>query len=237
MYALLDNPIWHALSSEQLEFSEGDVLARRFLPAIGPLAGLLEQSLSAYDSLKRLCKPDEQMVLFLPEPPALPADWHLDVGGMLTQMVLEVDIETMIKPESQSTWNGTAKISALTQADVPDMLELTHLTKPGPFRERTHELGLYMGVHDQNQLAAMAGERLNLPGFVEVSAVCTHPQFQGKGYAQALISSVCQQILAQNKMPFLHTRPDNDRAIQVYEKLGFRTRRMLYLAVVRHSAS
>ena len=238
MYELLDNPIWNALSKEQSGFSVGDEFARRFLPSIGPLSGLSEQSVAAYASLKQLCKSDEQLVLFLPEPPSIPADWHLDVDGRLVQMVLEQEADRGLEqgdgPQAEKT--GFEKISRLTQADVPEMLELTHMTKPGPFREQTHELGAYLGIRIQGQLVAMAGERLKPSGLVEVSAVCTHPQFQGQGYAQALISAVCQQIKAQHKTPFLHVWSENARAIQVYEKLGFRIRRKLYLAVVSHSA-
>jgi ribosomal protein S18 acetylase RimI-like enzyme len=226
---VLDNPIWHALTSDQSELAEGDAWARRFPASIGPLAGLAEQSAQAYKSLARLAKPDEQLVLFLPEPALPPADWTLDVDGLLTQMVFEAnDI-------SSDEHSGQCElIETMTNADIPAMLDLTRLTKPGPFRQRTHELGLYLGLHLENRLAAMAGERLKPSGFTEVSAVCTHPDFQGRGAAQALILSVVRHIRQLGRTPFLHSRPDNTPAIRVYEKLGFRTRRMMHLAVLRY---
>jgi predicted GNAT family acetyltransferase len=113
------------------------------------------------------------------------------------------------------------------------MIELTTLTKPGPFGPRTHELGTYLGIRREGKLVAMAGERLKVPGYTEVSAVCTHPEYLGNGYAQALMSAVMRGIRERGETPFLHVRGDNDRAIKVYEKLGFRTRKQGHFAVIR----
>jgi len=219
----LDHPIWNALTSEQSTLAEGDALARRFPAAIGPLAAMAEQSPAGYESLRRLAKPEEQLVFFLPEPATVPPGWTLDADGLLTQMVLDNETEP----------DHAFPIRELVEADIPEMLALTRLTKPGPFRQETNTLGLYLGIEVDGRLVAMAGERLKLPGYTEISAVCTHPDFQGRGYAQALILAVAQQIRQAGKIPFLHSRPDNTAAIRVYEKLGFRTRRMVNLAVVR----
>ncbi len=113
------------------------------------------------------------------------------------------------------------------------MVELTALTKPGPFGPRTHELGHYVGIRDGGKLVAMAGERLKVPGYTEVSAVCTHPDHLGKGYAAALISEVMRAIRERGETPFLHVRAHNRRAIAVYERLGFRIRWQGHVAVLR----
>lgn len=220
----LDNPIWQALTTDNANLAEGGALARRFPAAIGPLAGMADQSPAAYRELFSLCKPGEQLVFFLPEAVVVPDGWTLDVAGRLTQMVYEGE-------PIESDANG---IDILGEADIPDMLALTHLTQPGPFRQRTNELGLYVGIHQEQRLGAMAGERLNLTDYTEISAVCTHPDFQGRGYAATLIRRVIRHIQEQGKTPFLHTRPDNVGAIRVYERLGFRTRQLLHLAVVKH---
>jgi predicted GNAT family acetyltransferase len=104
------------------------------------------------------------------------------------------------------------------------MIELTDLTKPGPFGARTHELGDFYGIRIGGKLAAMAGERMKVDGHTEVSAVCTHPDHLGKGYAAALMRAVMRGIRARGETPFLHSRADNTRAIGLYEKLGFRQR-------------
>ena len=113
------------------------------------------------------------------------------------------------------------------------MLELTALTKPGPFGTRTHELGAYLGIRASGRLVAMAGERLKVPGFTEISAVCTHPEHTGKSYARVLMSKIIERIRARGETPFLHVRQDNTRAIAVYESLGFQTRKLLHFAVLR----
>ena len=110
-----------------------------------------------------------------------------------------------------------------------------HADAPRPVRGRTHELGTYLGIKADGALVAMGGERMRLPGFTEISAVCTHPDHRGRGYSQALVAELGRGIFERAETPFLHVKPDNVDAIHVYEKLGFRTRRHLYLAVLRNA--
>ena len=113
------------------------------------------------------------------------------------------------------------------------MMELTALTKPGPFNRRTHELGTYLGIRREGKLVAMAGERLKIPGHTEVSAVCTHPEHTGHGYARILMMEIMRRICSRGETPFLHVREDNVRAIELYQRLGFRQRVLLHFAVLR----
>jgi len=113
------------------------------------------------------------------------------------------------------------------------MLTLTRLTQPGPFGTRTRELGTYFGIRRSGSLVAMAGERLHVSGYREVSAVCTHPQHRGHGYAAALMQAVMAGMRARKEIPFLHVRADNDQAVGLYERLGFRRRLLLHLVVLR----
>jgi predicted GNAT family acetyltransferase len=119
---------------------------------------------------------------------------------------------------------GQPEFVRLTQADVPEMLALTELTKPGPFGTRTHEMGDYFGIRSAGALAAMAGERLRMPDYTEISAVCTRPDYLGKCYASALLEMLVERICSRAEVPFLHVRSTNVRAIQVYERLKFRKR-------------
>jgi predicted GNAT family acetyltransferase len=134
-----------------------------------------------------------------------------------------------------STPTVRADIVELGVADSPEMVELAALTKPGPFGTRTHELGFYVGIRDSGKLVAMAGERLKVPGYTEVSAVCTHPDHIGKGYAQVLMTEVMRRIRERGEKAFLHVRTDNTRAVKIYERLGYRTRVELHYAIVRNS--
>jgi GNAT superfamily N-acetyltransferase len=225
---LLDNPIWNALSTEQRGLALGAGLARRFPAEIGPLSGLAEQSASAYEALRELAGPGGVAALFLELPPETREGWSMVRGGLMSQMIWSGgngSRETALKAEERPR--------PLTREDVPAMLELAALTEPGPFGKRTWELGEFFGIFVDGRLMAMAGQRLHLPGFAEVSAVCTHPDARGRGYARALMSEAIAIILRRGETPFLHVFADNHQAIRVYERLGFACRRNLYLAVLK----
>jgi hypothetical protein len=128
------------------------------------------------------------------------------------------------------------ELRRLTAADAPAMVELAHLTEPGPFQLRTLELGTFFGVLQAGRLLAMAGKRIHVPGAIEVSGVCTHPDARGRGYARHLMSRVMEEIVQAGRMAFLHTLASNDAAIQIYESLGFVRRRSLELAAIRRDA-
>ena len=113
------------------------------------------------------------------------------------------------------------------------MMELAKLTEPGPFRERTIELGKFHGIFAGERLLAMAGQRMRVPGFVEVSAVCTHPDARGRGYAGVVMCEVIRDIADEGRTPFLHAFDDNP-AVRLYQRLGFTHRRIFHLAVIKN---
>jgi predicted GNAT family acetyltransferase len=222
----LDNVIWHALTTRQAQFSEGSALARRFVREVSPLSGFEEPSAQNYAALAELVGDGATTAVFLDQPFAQRPGWEFVVGAPLLQMVCH-------KPASVAS-NGHALLE-LGSSESPEMLELTALTKPGPFGTRTHELGTYIGIRDGERLVAMAGERLKVPGFTEISAVCTHPEHTGKSYARLLMSDIIDRIRGRGETPFLHVRQDNTRAIAVYELLGFEARKLLHFAVLRRT--
>ncbi|QTC87768.1 GNAT family N-acetyltransferase [Brevundimonas pondensis] len=123
-------------------------------------------------------------------------------------------------------------IEELGEADAPAMLALATLTRPGPFRSRTRELGPFVGIKQDGELVAMAGRRLRVDGFTELSGVCTHPDYRGKGYAAALSRVVVSEILATGEAAFLHAFADHETTIAFYRGLGFQTRaRMIYTSL------
>jgi GNAT superfamily N-acetyltransferase len=223
----LDNIIWKALTTRQDKFAESNGEARRFVPEVSPLAGLREPSVAGYESLAGLVGSQGTIGLFLDEPYQPHAGWSLVAGAPMPEMVYErADF-----PFSRSS--SDPEIVELSDVDSPDMLELTALTKPGPFGKRTHELGTYLGIRREGKLVAMAGERLKVPGYTEVSAVCTHPEHTGQGYARILMIEVMSRIRSRGETPCLHVREDNVRAIELYERLGFRQRVLMHFAVLR----
>jgi predicted GNAT family acetyltransferase len=220
---VLDHPIWNALNSVHASLAEGDGVARRYRVDIGPLAGMRDQSPEAYRALGALLGPTDVAVLFLAHRPSAPDGWRLVGGGLMSQMVCEVP--------PRATCEGVG-ITVLGSDDVPEVRALAELTEPGPFRERTIEFGGYVGIRERGRLVAMAGQRLALNGFTEVSAVCTHPDYRGRGYAGALVATVARGIFARGDVPFLGVRQDNLGAMRVYERLGFVTRRTLQIAAL-----
>jgi ribosomal protein S18 acetylase RimI-like enzyme len=227
-YHLLDNPIWNALRTEHSSLAISNHMARRYPAAIGPLSGFTQQSPENYQALGELAGPGGVVVLFCTEAPAPPPGWTLVMGGLLTQMVCENPL-----PAPVNLARGE-EFRPLTPAEVPEMVALADLTKPGPFRERTIELGAFFGIFESGRLVAMAGERMHLPQHVEVSAVCTHPDARGRGYARMLIATVMEEIRARGKTPFLHSFAHNESAVRVYESLGFRQRRTFELGVLKN---
>jgi ribosomal protein S18 acetylase RimI-like enzyme len=219
----LDLVIWNALTGPQAGLAEVAGSARRFPPAVTALGALARPDEQGFASLSRLQKPGETTALFLEEQPALPSGWKMVHTISLAQMVHEGT--SAVAPK-----NGFVNLGP---GDAAEMLALAQLTQPGPFGMRTGELGDFIGVRDASgKLVAMTGVRLHVPGFTEISAVCTHPDHLGKGYAGSLMLEMMSRIRRRGETPMLHVRSNNARAIQLYERLGFKQRRVFQLCVV-----
>ena len=224
---MLDNPVWSALSTTHASFAEGDDLAKRYPVDVAPFGATRNQSPESYRSLGRLLGDEGTAAMPLATMPVLPTGWTV---------VRKID-------SAQMVWNTQApppvdhRFEELNVAQVNEMLALVELTKPGPFSKRTPELGSYLGIREAGKLVAMAGERLKPYGHTEISAVCTHPDYRGRGYASSLVSVLIQRITRRNEIPFLHVRMENAGAIRVYEKLGLKTRRIINIAVVKNEQS
>ena len=222
----LDNPIYSALSSRQAHFAHVNGPARRFIPEISSLAGFEEPTRDGYAALAGLVPVGQVVGIMRDDPPQEMAGWSVLHDIPLLQMVFD--------PEKTKTVDALKdEFIELTDADSPEMMALTEITKPGPFGKRTHDFGGYIGIRRDRKLAAMAGFRMRVPGFTEISAVCTHPDHIGNGYARTLMSVLLAQIFAAKETPFLHVRTDNTRAIQIYERMGFHTRYSGHYIVTR----
>jgi len=221
----LDRPVWHTLTTRHAALASGDARAWRIDAGVGPFAapaGADEDSLSA---LAALLPAGEELWLVEREALPLPRSLRLRQEASLDQMVAEA--VALPAPAFE--------IRPLGEADAPEMLALATLTRPGPFRMRTHALGTFVGVRDGGRLVAMAGERMKVPGFTEVSGVCTHPDYRGRGYAAQLMRAVASRIIAQGDAAFLHVYPDNGGAIALYQALGFRRRSGMHLQIVERA--
>jgi ribosomal protein S18 acetylase RimI-like enzyme len=228
---LLDNPIWNALTTEHHHLALGTGNARRYPPEIGPLSGVVDHSAESYEDLRALAGHNGAVVLFHQEPQPTPPGWTLVREALMDQMICLDPIEAQ-----SGSLQADAELRPLTQSNAPAMVELAKLTEPGPFALRTMELGAFFGIFHGERLVAMAGQRTRVPGFVEVSAVCTHPDARGRGYARILITAVNEEIRQAGRIPYLHSLAANTSAIAVYRSLGFTLRRNLYLQVLRNEA-
>lgn len=212
----LDNPVWHALTGPHHTHALGRGLARHYPRDIAPFSAIAEPSEQAYADLAADLPAHVEARLFRPFVEPLPGGWEeLDRFPML-QMVA-----------SGSSHSNDSTASLLSMADSVAMMDLAAAAKPGPFGPRTPLLGRYLGIWQGDRLVAMAGERLRVPGHVELSAICVHPEARGKGYAAALTTRLMRLAFEGGEVPFLHVRPDNVGAIALYRRLGFETRREL----------
>jgi ribosomal protein S18 acetylase RimI-like enzyme len=229
-----DNPIWAALTTRHARFALGSERLKRYPREIGPFIAVSDANARVDAELRELVAPGES-VDFVARRPPLPPDWSVQGPECVLQMMCEQAIAadgSVIQPPSQPVppW------VRLTDADRAAMLELTALVYPLYFRERTQELGPYVGIWQDGMLAAMAGERMAMDDHVEISAVCTHPRFLGRGYAAALIGVLVNDIRARGLNPFLHVSDQNTRAIALYERLGFVTHARLEMWMVTRPA-
>jgi predicted GNAT family acetyltransferase len=219
----LDYPIWTALTTTQQALAEGDARARRYPTEITPFAALADTSAESFAALGALMSPQDIAVLFTPDAVKPPAEFKVvlaDTGEQMTGTPIETPA------------NGV-DIVTLGVDDVAAMIELTALTKPGPFSARTHELGTFLGIRVDGQLVAMIGERMKPANYTEITAVCVHRSHRGRGYGQMLLSAISRQIVARGEIPFLHVFTNNHSAIALYRRQGMEIRRRLHVTVLK----
>jgi ribosomal protein S18 acetylase RimI-like enzyme len=218
----LDHPVWHALMSRQSALAEGGARARRYPPSVAPFAAMADMSAQSFAALGAMMSRSDQAVLFTPDPVTVPAEFKI---------LLAKTGEQMIGAPAENSARAR-EVVRLGADDVPAMMELTGLTKPGPFALRAHELGVFFGIKLGGQLVAMAGERMKPAHYTEITAVCVHPAYRGRGYAQSLLGSVAREIAARGEVPFLHVFSDNDSAIALYRRQGMEIRRRMCVTVL-----
>ena len=208
---LLDQIVWHSLTGAQVHCATGTATARRYAPGFSPIIAFADSERPDFAALEPYCEPDEHFYCSGWTGTA-PPGWQIDAEAMLVKMV----------------WQGPAPAAddalaaiRLGPEHVPQMQGLVALTKPGPFGPRTIELGDYFGCFEGPRLVAMAGERMHAGLLREVSGVCTHPAFQGRGLARRLMQLLLRRELQRGETPFLHVMCDNRAAHDLYERMGF----------------
>ena len=213
----LDNPVWHTLTGPQVNVAEGAGLARRFHPDFSVFAALPDHPTThAWAELASLVGADRTALLVPRYEP--PAGWSRLGTFAVHQMVAA-------SPVAPHPPDGLTELGV---GDAAAMTALVEHARPGPWAARTHELGSFIGIRTAGRLVAMVGQRMRLPGAVEISAVCTDEQHRGRGLAAALTALMAARVAATGRTPFLHVMEDNTAAVRAYERAGFRIRATLH---------
>ena len=212
MNRLLDNITWFALTGHQARYASGTNDARRYAQGFSPIVGLADPERPDFASLAACCQPDEQ--LYCPEWQGdVPVGWRVHDEKSLFRMIWDEAIP------GADEFPDAIRLEA-QHAD--QALELARLTNPGPFGPRTIELGEYFGWFEDGQLVAMAGERMYAGSLREVSGICTHPDYRGRGLARRLTLKLIRYEIMRRETPFLHVMGDNPGARRLYQQMGFR---------------
>lgn len=217
--SVLDNPAWESLQGSHARFAEVHGQAARYRSDVAPFHALADpRDPQSWSDLAELT----DVAMIAGAGPATPRGWEVSHSVAGVQLV-DVSLTAVADPA----------LTVLDKSDVPDILALIDETKPGPYLQRTVELGIYLGLRVDGKLVAMAGERLHPDGWTEISAVCTAPEHRGRGLATRLVRAVAAGIRARGETPFLHTGAANTTAIRLYEHLGFALRRTVDFTAYR----
>ena len=227
----LDNAVWTALTTKQAQHVQSSALARRFPPEMTLLGALAANTAMAFDSLAQLIQRDA-VTLYFTSLPQIPAGWEIVRAVELHQMVQEAESPASVSNDS------VPEIIELTPADVPEMSVLYTATRPGrTLCPRIQKLGQFLGIREDGKLVAMGGLRLHLAGYREITTVATMPEHEGRGYATAIVMALMARIHTAGNKPFLTVRSDNTRAVEIYRRLGFKERTLLYSRTIRRAQS
>jgi ribosomal protein S18 acetylase RimI-like enzyme len=214
----LDNPVWGSLKTCHACFGVMRKHAGRYPADVAPFVAVSASGAQAAGQLGQIVHAGESVYL-VGVAPDLGSGWEVHYATTAAQMLCASPAPVCDGPE----------VIVMSESNRADMVALTGLVYPGFFRARTAEMGQYRGIYVGNVLAAMAGERMRPEGYQEISGVCTHPQFVGRGYAQRLVAQLTNACLERGVRPFLHVNHENARAIKVYERIGYQHRQSIAL--------
>lgn len=222
--SLLDNLFWHALVGPQAHFAAGQGDVRRFAAGFSPIVGFADPAHPQLDALLPFCESGEQFYCDGWSGSA-PSGWQVDAEARMQKMIWRAPMPAQ---------DDAPEAVRLTAEHLPQILELVSLTRPGPFGPRTIELGEYYGLIDtaSGRLTAMAGERCAAGQLREISGVCTHPDFQGRGLARRLMAKLIRRQMARGETPVLHVMSSNEGAIALYRRMGFDAHRESVVRVI-----
>ncbi len=223
MLSVLDNIMWNCMSGPHAVFATGEGDVRRYAPGFSPIVGCRDPARPDFDTLSNYCEPGDSLYIDIWSGQA-PAGWRIEKEARMFKMTWQAPA-----PEDDAAPDAIP----LRPEHASQAVELAKLTNPGPFGIRTPELGEYFGYFDGGRLIAMAGERMCAGDLHEISGICTHPDFQGRGLARKLTLKLVHRQLRRGKTPFLHVMGHNAPARALYDKMGFRDYRDTLVRVIQ----
>ena len=219
---LLDQIFWHTLTGPHAQYASGAGGARRYARGFSPILGFADPRQPDFAALAPYCEAGEHFYCDGWTGTA-PDGWRIEAESSMFRMVWNVSLPSA---------DAAPEAIPLGPQHAAQALELATLCRPGPFGPRTIELGEYFGYFDGARLVAMAGERMHVAGLREISGVCTHPDYQGRGLARQLMQKLVHRQMARCETPFLHVFSDNESAIALYRRQGMEIRRRLHVTVL-----
>lgn len=208
---MLENVVWNSLTGPHARFASGAGPVRRYAKGFSAIVGFADQQNPNFEELDKWCDVGEAFYCEGVTAP-VPPNWNVEVDSFMFKMVWDGSEIPLSEAEDAVT---------LGPEHAERAVELAKLTNPGPFGLRTIELGDYYGYFDGDRLISMAGERFEAGIYREISGVCTHPDYQGRGLARKLMTRLLRLELERGQTPFLHVMSHNEGARHLYRKLGF----------------
>lgn len=211
----LDNPAWHSLNETHQSFAIGNHEIKFYQPEVCPFGGINSKRPDLIPFFKK--HPELNSFFIIGDKPIETPDLFIEKELICLQMVCSSPIKMQF----------TENIISLKKSHKEQLIDLVNLVQPGYFKEGTLLMGDYYGIYKNRQLVAVAGERMKMDGFTEISAVVTRPDFTGKGFAKQLVAQTANKNFEHNRVPYLHVAETNTTAVRLYEKLGFVIRRKI----------
>ncbi|WP_109478216.1 GNAT family N-acetyltransferase [Paraburkholderia sp. C35] len=224
----LDNIVWTALTGPQAGLAQRNAGGARYTPDFAPFGAAADYSVESVREIAEMLQARERLTMFTISRPGLPEGFDVVRDAVAVQM---------IATQAFSSPDDSQLVRPLRSEHAVDMMRLVKLTEPGPFGPRTHEMGNYFGIWFDGELVAMAGERMMAGNYVEISAVCTHPNWRGQGLGRILMEYLGASIQRRGAIPLLHVFTTNISAMRLYRALGFRRARQLHVTVLMRSAN